>query len=82
MGLMKKLAAVIGLALVAVSVANVEFGALMGLDPPQKLILAKMVYFYILLQEKERSLYGIQLMEQHYTDLINTKAGLGRPSLH
>ena len=42
MGLMKKLAAVIGLALVAVSVANVEFGALMGLDPPQKLILAKM----------------------------------------
>lgn len=42
MGLLKKLAAIIGLALIAVSVANVEFGALMGLDPPQKLILARL----------------------------------------
>lgn len=42
MGLMKKLAAIIGLALIAVSVANVEFGAIMGLEPPQKLILARL----------------------------------------
>ena len=42
MGLLKKLAAIIGLALIAVSVANVEFGALMGLEPPQKLILARL----------------------------------------
>ena len=41
MGLIKKLVAIIGLALIAVSVANVEFGALMGLEPPQKLILAR-----------------------------------------
>ncbi len=42
MGLIKKLAAVIGLAMIAISVANVEFGALMGLEPPQKLILANL----------------------------------------
>ena len=42
MGLIKKLAAIIGLALIAISVANVEFGALMNLDPPQKLILARL----------------------------------------
>ena len=42
MGLMKKLAAIIGLALIGLSIANVEFGALMGLDPPQKLILARL----------------------------------------
>ena len=42
MGLLKKLAAIIGLALIVVSVANVEFGALMGLEPPQKLILARL----------------------------------------
>ena len=42
MGLKKKLAALVGLVLIAVSVANVELGALMGLDPPQKLILARM----------------------------------------
>ena len=42
MGLMKKLAAIIGLGLIAVSVANVELGALMGLEPPQKLILARL----------------------------------------
>lgn len=42
MGLMKKLVAIIGLALIGLSVANVEFGALMGLDPPQKLILARL----------------------------------------
>lgn len=41
MGVVKKLAAIIGLALIAVSIANVEFGALMGLEPPQKLILAR-----------------------------------------
>ena len=42
MGLKKKLAALVGLVLIAVSVANVELGALMGLEPPQKLILARM----------------------------------------
>ena len=42
MGLVKKLAALIGLVMIAVSVANVEFGALMGLDPPQKLILSRL----------------------------------------
>ena len=42
MGLMKKLAAIIGLTLVGLSVANVEFGALMGLDPPQKVILSRL----------------------------------------
>ena len=42
MGLVKKLAALIGLVMIAVSVANVEFGALMGLEPPQKLILSRM----------------------------------------
>ena len=42
MGLMKKLAAIIGLALVGLSVANVEFGALMGLEPPQKVILSRL----------------------------------------
>lgn len=42
MGRMKKLAAIIGLALIGVSVANVELGALMNLDPPQKLILARL----------------------------------------
>lgn len=42
MGLVKKLAALIGLVMIAVSVANVEFGALMGLEPPQKLILARL----------------------------------------
>ena len=42
MGLFKKLAAVIGLALIALSVANVEFGALMGLEPPQKVVLARL----------------------------------------
>ena len=42
MGLMKKLAAIIGLALIGLSVANVEFGALMGLEPPQKVILARL----------------------------------------
>ena len=41
MGLMKKLAAIIGLALVGLSIANVEFGALMGLAPPQKVILSR-----------------------------------------
>lgn len=56
MGLMKKLAAVIGLALIAVSVANVEFGALMRLDPPQKLILAKMADPGCNLEEIQRDL--------------------------
>ncbi len=42
MGLMKKLAALIGLALIGVSIANVELGALMSLDPPQKVILSKL----------------------------------------
>ena len=42
MGLIKKLAALIGLAMIAVSVANVEFGAVMSLDPPQKVILARL----------------------------------------
>lgn len=42
MGLIKKLVAIIGLVLIAVSVANVEFGALMNLDPPQKLILSRL----------------------------------------
>jgi len=42
MGLMKKLAAIIGLALISVSIVNVELGALMSLDPPQKLVLAKL----------------------------------------
>ena len=42
MGLKKKLAALVGLVLIAVSIANVELGALMGLDPPKKLILARM----------------------------------------
>ena len=42
MGLFKKLAAVFGLALIALSVANVEFGALMGLEPPQKVVLARL----------------------------------------
>ena len=41
MGLKKKLAALVGLVLISVSVANVELGALMNLDPPQKLILAR-----------------------------------------
>lgn len=42
MGLKKKLAALVGLVLISVSIANVELGALMGLDPPKKLILARM----------------------------------------
>ena len=42
MGLMKKLAAFIGLGLIAVSIANVELGVLMGLDPPQKVILSRL----------------------------------------
>ena len=42
MGLMKKLAAIIGLTLVGLSIANVEFGALMGLEPPQKVILSRL----------------------------------------
>ena len=41
MGLKKKLAALVGLVLISVSIANVELGALMNLDPPQKLILAR-----------------------------------------
>ena len=35
MGLMKKLAAFIGLGLIAVSIANVELGVLMGLEHPK-----------------------------------------------
>ena len=42
MGLMKKLASLFGLVLIAVSVANVEFGALMDLDPPQKVNLSRL----------------------------------------
>ena len=42
MGLMKKLAAFIGLGLIAVSIANVELGVLMGLEPPQKVILSRL----------------------------------------
>ena len=42
MGLMKKLAAIIGLTLVGLSIANVELGALMGLEPPQKVILSRL----------------------------------------
>jgi len=42
MGLLKKMASIFGIVLIAVSIANVEFGALMSLDPPQKLILARL----------------------------------------
>lgn len=42
MGLMKKFAAVVGLVMIAAAIANVEFGALMKLDPPQKLILSRL----------------------------------------
>ncbi len=41
MGLRRKVATLIGLAMIAVTVANVEFGALMPLNPPQKLIITK-----------------------------------------
>ncbi len=41
MGLLKKFSAVAGLAMIIAAIANVEFGALMQLDPPQKLILAR-----------------------------------------
>ena len=42
MGLLKKASAIFGFALVVIAIANVEFGALMSLDPPQKLILANL----------------------------------------
>jgi hypothetical protein len=42
MGLLKKMASIFGIVLIAVSIANVEFGALMSLDPPQKLILSRL----------------------------------------
>lgn len=42
MGLRKKIVAILGLTLVAVAVANVEFGALIGTEPPQKVILARL----------------------------------------
>jgi hypothetical protein len=42
MGLLKKLSAIFGFALIVVAVANVEFGALMSLDPSKKLILANL----------------------------------------
>ena len=41
MGLLKKITALAGLVMIVAAVANVEFGALMQLDPPQKLILAR-----------------------------------------
>lgn len=40
MGLLKKVTAIFGLTLIAIAVANVEFGILVDLDPKQKLILA------------------------------------------
>ena len=40
-GLLKKITALAGLVMIVAAVANVEFGALMQLDPPQKLILAR-----------------------------------------
>jgi hypothetical protein len=42
MGLLKKVSAIFGFALIIIAIANVEFGALMSLDPPQKLILANL----------------------------------------
>lgn len=42
MGLLKKMASIFGIVLIAVAIANVEFGALMNLDPPQKLILSRL----------------------------------------
>jgi hypothetical protein len=42
MGLLKKLSAIFGLTLIAVAIANVEFGALMSLDPSQKLVLSNL----------------------------------------
>lgn len=41
MGLIKKFSAIAGLLMIIAAIANVEFGALMPLDPPQKLILAR-----------------------------------------
>ncbi|MDP6869195.1 MAG: hypothetical protein QGI21_00270 [Candidatus Poseidoniaceae archaeon] len=42
MGLRRKVATLIGMAMIAVTIANVEFGALMALEPPQKIIITKL----------------------------------------